>query len=336
MNYSELSTAIQDYCQNSETTFVNHINDFIIAAEDKIFMAVSMPAFWKSDSTNVTTSGRAEYQVAPGVVDIFSARVGETAVVLASATSGPEVVEDGPVRYLLRKDYDFLLEAYPGTTSGVTSGIPKYYAVSSASPGKVVFTSTGAGNETTSGSTTVSFGAIGYGLVKPYWDANPAIEVVGPGIPAGTTIDSFDVSPNVTISNPATATSSTPTAIRFDFVSSLGSGVDPVMTIRLGPIPDAVYPMTVDYYGKTSTDSITSGSTPGAPLTTNTWLSVTAPDTLLYGALSQAYTFMKGEPDIIQNYELKFNEGLMLLKNMGEGRQASDAFVSGPPTMQAR
>ena len=305
MNYSELSTAIQDYCQNSETTFVNHINDFIIAAEDKIFMAVSMPAFWKSDSTNVTTSGRAEYQVAPGVVDIFSARVGETAVVLASATSGPEVVEDGPVRYLLRKDYDFLLEAYPGTTSGVTSGIPKYYAVSSASAGKVIFTSTGGGNETTSGSTAVNISPYGYDYVKPWWDLDSALEIVGPGIPSGTTIATWeDEEGNVTISNPATATSSGPTAIRFDFVSSLGSGVDPVMTIRLGPIPDAVYPMTVDYYGKTSTDSITSGSTPDAPLTTNTWLSVTAPDTLLYGALSQAYTFMKGEPDIIQNYEL--------------------------------
>ena len=38
MDYSELNTAIQDYCQNSETTFVNHINDFIIAAEDKVFL----------------------------------------------------------------------------------------------------------------------------------------------------------------------------------------------------------------------------------------------------------------------------------------------------------
>jgi hypothetical protein len=101
------------------------------------------------------------------------------------------------------------------------------------------------------------------------------------------------------------------------------------MTIRLGPAPDAAYPLTVDYYGKTVGDSITSGSTPAAPLTTKTWLSVTAPDALLYGALVQAYTFMKGEPDMIQAYESKFVESLMFLKNMGEGRQTDDVYVSG-------
>ena len=330
MNYSELSTAIQDYCQNSEETFVNHINDFIIAAEDKIFMAVSMPAFWKSDSTSITASGTAEYALSSGVIDIFSVRVGETAV------SSAEEVKDGPVRYLLRKDYDFLLEAYPGAADGVTSSIPKYYAVSSASvsAGAVLRTVTSATNVTTEGSTTVSIDS--YIPAYTLWLSRQTTLVIsGPNIPPDTTVVSFDGDPDITISNAATGTSTG--SITFEYYD-LGAtpGPQPTVTIRLGPIPNAIYPMTVDYYGKTSTDSITSGSTPDAPLTTNTWLSVTAPDTLLYGALSQAYTFMKGEPDIIQNYELKFNEGLMLLKNMGEGRQASDAFVSGPPTMQAR
>ena len=38
---------------------------------------------------------------------------------------------------------------------------------------------------------------------------------------------------------------------------------------------------------------------------------------------------MKGEPDMIQAYESKFVESLMFLKNMGEGRQTDDVYVSG-------
>ena len=233
MNYTELVTAIKDYCQNSESTFVTHIDDFIIAAEDKVFMAIQMPAFWKQDIDQVTAADDAEYDLPAGSVDILSARVNE------NAGSSAGFVDKGPVRYLLRKDYDFLLEAYPGDTTSpsttASKGIPKYYAVSSA------------------------------GL----------------------------------------------------------SGTNPTLTVRLGPIPDAVYALTFDYYGKSSSDSITVGGT------TSTWLSVTAPDVLLYGSLVQAYTFMKGEPDMVQMYEKQFVEGLGLLKNMGEARQTSDAYSQG-------
>lgn len=229
MNYTELSDSIQDYCQNSETTFVENIDTFILSAEDKIFLSVQMPEFWNSDITQVTANGTASYTLEAGVIDVLSARVGESVV------SGAEEVDSGPVRYLLRKDYDFLLEAYPGTSSASSTGIPKYYAVSSASV----------------------------------------------------------------------------------------SGVDPTLSIRLGPIPDAIYPLTVDYYGKTAADSIT------AVGTTVTWLSVTAPEVLLYGSLVQAYTFMKGEPDVIQMYDKQFMEGLALLKNLGEGRQTTDVYTQG-------
>jgi len=238
MQYSELKTAIQDYCQNSETTFVNHINDFIIAAEDKIFATISMPAFWKSDVDQVCADGTAEYELDAGVLDIFSVRVSE------GTTAQSSGVAFGPVRYLMRKDYDFMLEAYPGTASASEKGIPKYYAVSSS------------------------------------------------GV----------------------------------------STSDPTMTIRLGPIPDAVYPMTVDYYEKVAANSITNGSTDA----NKTWLSVSFPDVLLYGALTQAYIFMKGEQDILQAYEMKFNEGLSLIKNLGEGRQVSDAYTDGTKSVPAQ
>ena len=229
--YTQLKTAIQDYCQNSESSFVAHLNDFIISAEDKIFSAVQMAPFWKSDSSSVTASGTAEYTAAAGSLDIFSVRVGEAAV-----ATGAETVEDGPVRYLLRKDYDFLLEAYPGSSTAKKTGVPKYYAVSSAS-------------------------------------------------------------------------------ITSD---------DPTLTIRLGPIPDAIYPMTIDYYGKASTDSLTEKGDAGL-----TWLSSAFPQVLLHGCLVEAYTYMKGEPDLIQLYQSQFQEGIGMMKNFGEGRQNSDGYIDG-------
>ncbi|MBF86093.1 MAG: hypothetical protein CL489_16695 [Acidobacteria bacterium] len=228
MNYLELSTAIQDYCQNSELTFVDHINDFIIAAEDKVFMSIQMPAFWGSED-KATVEDKFEYTLQAGVIDVTSVRVNQT----EDSTGN---VINGPVFYLYRKDYDFLLEAYPGTTGAASTGIPKYYAVSSAA----------------------------------------------------------------------------------------ASEANPTLTIRLGPIPDAIYAMTVDYYGKTAAQSITGGDS-----TAETWLSVTAPDVLLYGSLVQAYTYMKGEQDIIQLYDKQFLEGLGLLKNMGEARQPSDLYREG-------
>ena len=238
MDYYGLKTAIQDYCQNAESTFVAHINDFIIAAEDKIFAAVELPSLWKSTTLVDLSVGVAEYAVGQGVVDIFSVRIAENAT--------PSTADYGPVRYLIQKDYDFLLEAYPGSSSAATTGVPKYYAISSA---------------------------------------------------------------------------------------SVNSG-EADLTIRLGPAPDGTYPMTTTYYGKTSTDSITSGSVSG----NTTWLSVTFPDTLLYGALVQAYTYMKGEPELIQLYEKQFTEGVALLKNLADTRQDSDSYRPGagmaPPPVQ--
>jgi len=94
----------------------------------------------------------------------------------------------------------------------------------------------------------------------------------------------------------------------------------------LGPAPDKAYPMTTTYYGKTTTDSITSGVTSGDASINQTWLSVTFPNVLLYGALVQAYIYMKGEPDMIQMYEKQFSDGLLLLQNTESTRMENDDF----------
>jgi len=60
-----------------------------------------------------------------------------------------------------------------------------------------------------------------------------------------------------------------------------------------------------------------------------TWLSVNAPQAILYGTLIAAYTYMKGEVDVLQNYNTQFMEAVARLKNLGEARETTDAYREG-------
>ena len=55
---------------------------------------------------------------------------------------------------------------------------------------------------------------------------------------------------------------------------------------------------------------------------------------MLYGSLVEAYTFMKGEPDVLTNYQNRFNEAVSRLKNLGEGKNTKDNYRSGPVRQQ--
>jgi hypothetical protein len=93
-------------------------------------------------------------------------------------------------------------------------------------------------------------------------------------------------------------------------------------TLILGPTPDDDYDFEMHYfyYPKSIVEMGT------------TWLGDNFDSVLLYGALLEAYTFMKGEPDVLQNYTARYNEALMLLKQLGEGKNRQDTYR----TMQAR
>ena len=65
--------------------------------------------------------------------------------------------------------------------------------------------------------------------------------------------------------------------------------------------------------------------------TTTSWLSKNAPNALLYGSLVEAYTYMKGEADLMQFYEQRFQVELSRLKDLGEARENTDAFRRGLP-----
>jgi hypothetical protein len=86
----------------------------------------------------------------------------------------------------------------------------------------------------------------------------------------------------------------------------------------LAPTPDANYTMELHYFYRPQ--SITASSDGTSYLGTNAELC------LLYGSLVEAYTFMKGEPDLLQLYNGRFTESLQWLKNLGEAKQVQDEY----------
>ena len=209
--FAELKTAIQDYTDNTETTFVNHLNDFIKGAEDRIFKNVDLEVFRKNVTTAATVSDKF-LSIPSDYLASFSLQI---------TTSGSEDI-------LLQKDVNFLQEAFPASSS---TGVPRFYAV-------------------------------------------------------------FDVN-----------------------------------NFLLAPTPNSNYAIELHYYYKPT--SLTAGSDSGT-----TWISTTAPFALLYGSLVEAYTYMKGEADIMQQYEKRFNDQLMRLKDLGEARENEDAYRAGLPRAQ--
>ena len=92
----------------------------------------------------------------------------------------------------------------------------------------------------------------------------------------------------------------------------------------IAPTPNANYNIELHYYYRPA--SLSAGADSGT-----TWLSINAPYALLFGALVDAYIFMKGEPDLIQQYEKRFMDQITRLKDYGEARENSDAYTDGLP-----
>jgi len=205
--YDQLKTAIQDYTQNQETSFVSNLPLFIRVAEERILKNVQLTLFRKNATGNMTASN--QYLAAPSdFLAPFS----------LSYTDG-----DGNKNFLEYKDVNFIQEFNPDAT---TTGAPRYYAY-------------------------------------------------------------FDIS-----------------------------------SFLIGPTPNASYSVELHYFYRPA--SLTSGSGSGT-----TWLSENAEVALLYGCLIEAYTYMKGEQDLMQEYEKRFAEAVISLKNFGEAKEVTDAYRTG-------
>lgn len=98
----------------------------------------------------------------------------------------------------------------------------------------------------------------------------------------------------------------------------LSSNVNELSFI-VGPTPEMAYAAELHYYYYPP--SIVDAGT--------SWLGDNFDSVLLYGALVEAYTYMKGEQDMMVLYDTKYKEALMLLKNLGDGKQRGDAYRDG-------
>ena len=90
-------------------------------------------------------------------------------------------------------------------------------------------------------------------------------------------------------------------------------------TFIIGPTPDSNYTTELHYYYQPN--SIVTDST--------SWLGTNADTVLLYGSLVEAYVYMKGEPDMIQMYQQRYDDALAGLKIQAEGRMTGDEYRDG-------
>lgn len=95
-----------------------------------------------------------------------------------------------------------------------------------------------------------------------------------------------------------------------------------VDNLLIGPTPDSNYSVELHYFYRPT--SLTAGAEGGT-----TWLSENASIAMLYGSLIEAYTFMKGEPDMMASYEKRFVEAINGLKMFGEAKEVTDQYRTG-------
>ena len=205
--YAQLKTAIQDYTENDETSFVNNLPLFIRMAEERILKGVQLNLFQKNQSGVMTTGN--EYLAAP--TDFL-------------APFSLSIDVSGAKEFLLFKDLDFIQTYNPNST---TTGQPQYYA-------------------------------------------------------------QFDVD---------------------NFI--------------IAPTPDANYTVDIHYLYRPA--SLTVGTDSGT-----SWLSENAELTLLYASLIEAYTYMKGDQNLMQLYNQRYMESMARLKNLGEAQETIDEYRRGP------
>lgn len=101
--------------------------------------------------------------------------------------------------------------------------------------------------------------------------------------------------------------------------ATAGSSITNELTFILGPTPDASYYVELHYYYYPES-IVTAGMS---------WLGDNFDTVLLYGSLVEAYTYMKGEADMMSLYNQKYLEALQLAKRLGDGMERQDAYRSG-------
>jgi hypothetical protein len=303
MNYTQLSDAIQAYTENTSTEFVAQIPVFVKQAEQRIYNTVQFPSLRKNVTGTTTASNK--YLACPS--DFLS--------VYSMAVIDPATTE---YEYLLNKDVNFIRQAYPSPTS---TGTPKYYALfgtQSAAQTELTFILGPTPNAAYS--------------VELHYFYYPESIVQGVINTLGTVTGGSGYT-NGTYENVA-------------LTGGSGSAAYATITVAGGTVTTVTLASGGQYYvaGDTLSASLSGGTNFSVPVSAvnnssgTSWLGDNLDSVLLYGSLVEAYTYMKGEPDIMQFYQAKYAEALGLARRLGDGLERSDAYRSGqfraPPLPQ--
>ena len=274
--YTQLKTAIEDYTENNETSFLNNLPLFIRLTEERILKNVQLSLFRKNAAGAMSQNNK--FLAVPS--DFLA----------PFALSWTDNI--GNTNFVDYKDPEFV-QLY--TPNPLATGAPKYYAMYDL-------------NNFILGPTP----DLSYDAELHYFYRPESLTQSSYTLTLTSVVGTFTASDTVTGST-----------------SGESSGVDlvPSSTSLVVVIPSSNYVV-----GETITAS-PSGATGvitaiGAD-TTLTWLSENAELAMLYGSLTEAYTYMKGDPTLMQLYTQKFGESVARLKNLGEAQEVTDEYRTG-------
>ena len=274
--YTQLKTAIQDYTENNETSFITNLPLFIRLTEERILKNVQLSLFRKNVAGAMSASNKF-LEVPSDFLAPFSLSFTDSS---------------GAANFVDFKDPEFV-QTY--TPNPATTGAPRYYAM---------------------------------------YDLNTFILGPTPNSSFVSELHYFYRPESLTQSSyTLTLTSVTGTFTANDTItggtSGESSGVDsvPNTTSLIVVIPSSNY--TVGETITASPSGATATVSAVGPDITLTWLSENAEMAMLYGSLSEAYLYMKGDPQTMQMYMQRFGEAAGRLKNLGEAQEVTDEYRTG-------
>lgn len=298
MNYVQLYQAIQDYAETTEQLFVANIPRFVQEAEDRIYNSVQIPSLRKN-VTGTLTSGNKYLSLPNDWLSTYSLAI---------------IKADGNYEYLLNKDVNYIRQAFPNPAD---TGTPTHYAL---------------------------FGS-------QYSATNELSLIMGPTPDASynAELHYFYYPPTIVqgqitlIAVTAAGTLYVPgTYENVSLTGGSGSGATATITVNSsGVVSSASLTDGGQFYVVGNTLSATASSLGGAGsglvitvtgisnATGTSWLGDNYDPVLFYGSMREAMIFQKQEPDVIKNYEEKYQEAMQQLKRLGDGLERGDAYRDG-------
>ena len=307
--YAQLKQAIQDYAENDETSFVSNIPIFIRAAEERILKNVQLNFFRKNVIGSMTSS--VKFLAAPtDFLSPFSLAFSKTDTGSIAASSRPNTA--------------FTINGNNAVSGAVTFSTARVVTATTlgTNDGTKTVTVTGTDSSATGITETISLlGSIstvpGVKLFKTVTgvtiSSQPAANVSIGHVNGEQVFLLFKDVDYVQEYNPDPTTTGAPRYYaQFD-----------VDNFIVGPTPNSSYTSELHYFYRPA--SLTSGADSAL-----TWLSENAPVAMLYGSLCEAYTYMKGEADMLQLYTARFTEAAASLKQLGEAKETTQEYTTGP------